>query len=462
MLKHWRYKFVLGIALIAGGAWTIYVGQQRSTTLLAIDTNTGKIQWVQPLGGARNLYSRGAIAANGTVVLGLGESSSPESRLDIYRLRAFDVRSGNPLWTTALNSPADGTSDAIGYWFASTYAIDLQPNAVYAQMGDELQSLDPRTGQKRWAIKRPWLDYKDRPLRFGLGIAATEELLAVLQLKQNQRSLLTIDANTGKVIRQTAIPFKNLEETNNRITARNRLAFLETSGRIPVDNGSLSNGRSTITAYNLDTGQVRFRVPITGGISNLQAFGQTIQLSTDPVINYQRSAIDQSSQFMGLALETGRTLWKKSVEQIQCGDFGWSWRVDAESVYFNCRQPKQYSSTIFSLSAKTGQIQWQTLVSPNGYSDKIPVAIAPRQLLTFRNVSQSNQSQTQVIALDRQTGRLLWSVPLFDAQYMNAFRAIVTVDQEKVFILDVLPQWQLWLLKLNRDWYLNRAIEVKS
>lgn len=80
----------------------------------------------------------------------------------------------------------------------------------------------------------------------------------------------------------------------------------------------------------------------------------------------------------------------------------------------------------------------------------------------LQKVFKSWQSKFIVaIALDRQTGRLLWSVPLFDARYMNAFRAIIAVDQEKVFMLDVLPQWQLWLLRLNRDWYLNRAIEVK-
>ncbi|MGG6263978.1 PQQ-binding-like beta-propeller repeat protein [Leptolyngbya sp. AN03gr2] len=461
MLKHWQYKLVLGIALITGGVWTVHVGQRRSATLLALDTNTGKIQWFRPLRSEKDFYSRGAIASNGTVVLGSAESSQPEQRSsNTYRISAFDAQSGNPLWTTQLNSPVDD-ADRIGYWFASTYSLDLQPNAVYAQMGEELRSLDPRTGEIRWSIKRPWLNANDQPLRFGLGIAATEQTLAVLQLERNQNLLQVIDPETGKLIRQTAIAFDKLESTSNRITMANRSVFLETSGLIPSGKDSfLPSGQATLTAYNLDTGQIRYRVPISGAINNLQAVGQTIQISTDPVFDFKNSDVKVGNQLIGLDLETGRVLWKKVDNQLKCTDFVWSWRVDAESVYITCKRPKEKSSTIVSLSAQTGQIQWQTLVSPNQHSAEVPGAIADRQFLTFRRV----QSQLQAIALDRQTGKLLWSKALFSSQdlpYMDSFRATVATDQDKVFVLDAVPQWQLWLLSLNRDWYLNPSIEPK-
>ncbi|MCU0552436.1 MAG: PQQ-binding-like beta-propeller repeat protein [Leptolyngbya sp. Prado105] len=445
------------------------MGQQRSATLLALDSNTGKIRWLQPLRTGRDFYSRGAIAANGTVILGVAESSTTEreQRLDTYRIRAFDVQSGEPLWTT--NPLVDETKDGIGYWFASNDAIDVQPNVVYVQMGDELRSLDPRTGQQRWAMKRPWLNPNDRALRFGLGIVATEESLAVLQLGRNQRVLQTINPKTGTVIRQITLPFKPLESTSNRITVGNRLAFLETSGQIPAgDNAFLPSGQSTLTAYNLETGQIQFRIPIAGEINNLRAVDQTLQLSTDPVIDFKSNPSKPRSegQFMGLDLQTGRVLWQKSEAQIRCYGSYRAWRVSAESVYLNCnrRQDIRDSSTIVSLSARTGQIQWETLVSPDNHSDTAPSAIASRQFLTFRRVSGANESQLQAIALDRQTGKLLWSKAFFNSQdlpYMDSFRATIATDQNKVFVLDAVPQWQLWLLSLNRDWYLNQAIEAK-
>ncbi|MGG6263981.1 hypothetical protein ACQ4M3_22090 [Leptolyngbya sp. AN03gr2] len=86
MLKYWQYKLVLGIALIASGTLIVHTGQQRSATLLALDTNTGKIQWFRPLRSEKDFYSRGAIASNGTVILGSAESSQPEQRSsDTYR-----------------------------------------------------------------------------------------------------------------------------------------------------------------------------------------------------------------------------------------------------------------------------------------------------------------------------------------------------------------------------------------
>ncbi len=464
--KHWQYKLVFAIALIAAGTWGVQVGQHRSATLLALDTNTGKVRWFQPLRSAKDFYSRGAIAANGTVVLGSAESSTPKQRYDTYRVSTFDAQSGKPQWTTQLNSPVEGVTDSIGYWFASNLEIDLQPTALYAQMGDELRSFDPRTGQQRWAIKRPWLNAKDRSLRFGLGIAATEQLLAVLQLGQDDRQLQVIDAKTGKVLRQTSIAFKPLESTSNRITAGNRLAFLETSGQIRVgDNAFLDNGQSTLTAYDLNTGQVRFRVPITGTINHLQAADKTLQLSTDSVYDFTSnpSKVKTDAYLMGLDLQTGRVLWQRSKKQINCQDFTWSLGVDTESVYLNCDRGQGYrgASTIVALSARTGQTQWETSMSLKSYSEHIPSVIGARQLLTFRRVSQGDRSQTQAIALDRQTGRLLWNVALFNADYVDAFRSQVATDQDKVFVLDALPQWQLWLLRLNQDWYVNPAIGVK-
>jgi hypothetical protein len=86
--------------------------------------------------------------------------------------------------------------------------------------------------------------------------------------------------------------------------------------------------------------------------------------------------------------------------------------------------------------------------------------MADRQYLTFRRVKKANVWQTQAVALDRQTGKLLWTFPLFDdeAQYVNTFRSIVAAESDRFFTLDLLPRWQLWLLQINPNWYLKQSI----
>lgn len=465
----WKYKLILVGAIAAASIWGWQVAQQRSATLMAFETNTGKVQWFQPLRSVDDFYSRGAIAANGTVVLSSAESSTPEQKFDTYQLQAFVAQSGDRLWAKSFRAPiGDGTS-GFGYLFAANPAIDLQPTALYAQIGNELQSLDPRTGQPRWAIERPWFNINGRDVWYGLGTAAVDQQLSVLQFNQRQRLLQTLDAATGKLLRQTTIRLSDLTTTRDRITQSNQRVFLETSGLIPLGNNSFrDSGQSTVIAYDLDSGQVRFRAPIRGSINNLQAVGKTLQLSTE----FIPDSYHLERQVLALDSQTGRVLWRRSHAQLQCFDFSYSWRVDAQSVYLNCnrRRNNQDSSTIMVLSAETGQIQWQSLISPNRHSRDLPSAISARQLLTFRQVRQGDREQTQAIAIDRQTGKLLWTVALFDDRYVNAFRSIVATGRDSAstdlsvqfFVLDAIPQWQLWLLQLNRHWYLKQPISIET
>lgn len=415
---------------------------------MALNTRTGKVQWLQSLRSVHDFYSRGAIAANGTTVLSFAESSTTENRFDTYRLQTFNAQSGNRLWTTVLHAPRENETSGFGYLFAANPTIELHQQALYVQVGGELQSSNPTTGQQRWVINRPWFNTSPQSVWYGLDIAASERQLAILRFNSRQRLLQILNPTTGKSLKQTTIPLDKLTTTSDRITANNRSVFVETSGLIPLGNNTFrSSKRTTVTSYDIDSGQIRFRTLIAGDISNLQAVGDTLQLST-------------YDQLLALNSQTGRVLWQRALSQIKCFNTGYSWRVDAKSVYINCdhRRAGQDSSTLISLSPQTGQIQWQLLVSPNRYSEYFPSAITAHQLLTFRQVRQGNQQQTQAIALDRQTGRLLWTVALFDDRYVNTFRSIVATDRDRFFILDALPYWQIWLLHWNRHWYLKQPI----
>jgi len=115
---------------------------------------------------------------------------------------------------------------------------------------------------------------------------------------------------------------------------------------------------------------------------------------------------------------------------------------------------------IVALSAQTGQVKWQTQISPDRYSDNLPSAVSAQQYLTFRYVLKTKVGQKQAIALDRQTGKILWAFPLYDekARYVGAAGSVVAAEGDRFFMLDVLPRWQLWLLQMNRNWYVKKLL----
>lgn len=452
----WKFKFVLMGAIVIAGIWGWQVAQQSSMMLVALDTNTGTVQWFQRLGSQKDFYSRGAIAAGGILVVESAESSVPEQKFDTYRLQAFSVQSGERLWNKQLNAPAEERTNGFGYSLAANSVINLDSTALYFQVGDELRSLEPKTGQQRWAIKRPWFNTGERAdLWLSLGVAAAEQQVAVVQWRSKPQSIQVLDALTGKVLRQTPIPSANSFTNFSRITQSDRRVF--TTLRSSSPDGSRSD-ESTVAAYNTNTGQVQFQTPASY-INNLQATSKTLQLSTDTVSNSEPSKRQIEGRIVALEAQTGRSLWQRLNSELECFNYGSTWQADAQSVYLNCnrRRNEQNSSTIVALSAQTGQTQWQSLMSSNWHSADVPMTISAGQLLMLRQAKQGNRYQTQAIALDRQTGKLLWTVALFERRDLF-FRSRLATDRDRFFVLDAIPRWQLWLLQLNRQWYLNSAI----
>jgi hypothetical protein len=87
-------------------------------------------------------------------------------------------------------------------------------------------------------------------------------------------------------------------------------------------------------------------------------------------------------------------------------------------------------------SLQTGKVKWQYLASPNHYLRFFPTAVTPKQFLTFREVGSN--AQTQAIALDRQTGKLLWSfAPYSDRPQLRLF---AETEDDRFLMLDVIPR----------------------
>lgn len=457
------WKLVLLSSILAVGSWLgwRFVNQSK-TTLLALDTSTGKLQWIHPI--KSQIYSNGTIAANGKVLLSFCQDKSAEQKNDrrqcnFYQLQAFDADSGRILWTY---QPQGSDS---GFETAFNPSVIFQNNQLYIQVNNELRSLDPATGQPRWAIQHTGFDVRVVGNYDPQIVTLPNQLATIDTVDKQQRILKLLDPQTGKPLQQITILRDRLTSSTNLIAANNLNIFLATSGLIQLGaNEFYSNGRSTITAYNSKTGKPRFSTNIAGEIENMQVVQNTLQIKTYGTYDPLKKTLRYKSSFLAVDANTGRLLWQKPLSQIACADIGYSWRVDADSVYVNCNHYSQLprgqdSSTIVALSAQTGQIKWQYQASPNLYSEFLPNVVSPEQFLTFRKVTSGNSRQTQAIALNRQTGKLLWSFALDDDRYVDKFRAIVASDRNRLFILDFMPRWQIWLLQLNSDWYFQQPIQ---
>lgn len=454
-------KVILAGAIAAMGFWGWRGAQARSITLLAFDTRTGAVQWFQPLGADKDFFSRGAVAAGDTVILESAESSAPPKRSDLYRLQAFSVQTGDHLWTQPLDASLENAEVGRGYEFASNSMVDLQPTALYWQVGDELRSLDPTTGRQRWSIQRRWFNHDPNGSRIWLhlGVAATEQQIAVLQLASQQSSrqqLRILDAATGKLQRSISPPASDFVTNYGRMKQANHRVF--TVGSDARQNLPSNERQSFLTAYALDIGKVGFRIPISGDISNLQIAGKSL------ILTHDSPKPEVPSRIMALDSQTGRLLWQRLNRELKCRDYEATWQADAQWVYLNCNLNPGSSpeaSTIVALSAATGEVRWQTPINPNRHSEDWHMTISTGQVLLLNSAGQGNKSQDQVVALDRQTGKRLWTVALFGKRD-SFFRDRIATNRNRLLITDDIPQWQIWLLQLNRGWYWNREIVAEK
>jgi outer membrane protein assembly factor BamB len=301
-------------------------------------------------------------------------------------------------------------------------------------------------------------------------VARSDKLAMLLELGNRQRSLQILDPKTGKLQRQATIKIPNLETTRDTIATNDRTVFLETSELLPGDkpNEFRSGNTQTLTGYDSKTLQPRFRKDIKGGsILQMEPIPQSGGFANGNILILEHDieiglSTEDGKTFLAIDANTGRLLWRKTGSQLNC--FGRAmrrYRADADNVYFDCGRATLSSykdSRVVALSIKTGSIRWQTKLSAPSGEDDSPTAMNERQYITFGNVSKTDTRQIQAVALDRQTGKLLWVFPLFDNNMQFRFRDIVAADGDRFFTLDVLSRWQLWLLQMNINWYAKQPI----
>ncbi len=446
-MRPWQIG-LLGIGFIVVGVLGWKYATQPTVTLLALNTRSGKLIWVHPV-TPELFFSRGAVAAEDKVLLNFCTQSETKN-CDRAYLQALDAQSGQMLWTYQPNR--DESADEI----VSNLAVVWQHHQLYIQVDNELRSLNPATGQQQWAIQRPW--FTPRVVGDGLGLAIRPDEVSFIQLGNRQRMIQSLNPKTGRVVEQFAVSLPPLTATRDLIAQSDHHLFLETSGLTPsgVD-GFFDTGLSAITAYDFKTGQVRFRRTIVGTIKDMQGRPNRlyINLPNDVIYRPNLEPIFQRGSFLALD-GAGQVLWQKGKETFNCNS-GDVWTMDADSLYLTCAQKvKKGASLVVALDAATGKVKWQVQTSPNRYSEFLPMALTNSALITFRQKTDDRQA-TRIIGLDRTTGKLLWKFALYDDRFVDSFRSVVSTQGERLFVLDVLPRWQIWLVQWQKGWWLNQA-----
>ncbi|WP_373540875.1 PQQ-binding-like beta-propeller repeat protein [Chamaesiphon sp.] len=449
----WKLTLLGGAVAVASWLGWGYANQGRKT-LVALDTTTGKLQWVYPLADDFG-YSKGPIAGNGKVVLD-GCVKTAEDNCGAYQIQTFDAQSGQLLWSRSTSR------DRSPYNIASNQATLIQTNRLYVQLENDLHALDLKTGVQLWQTPRRW--FSAPGVWYGMGIVAQPDKLAILNTLRNANSLQTLNPKTGNLQQSATIKLPKRSNTRNIIAANDRTLFLETSGLMPGDtpDSFYDSGTSTVMAYNSKTLEPRFRRDIQGGgIFQMNEIENILLLSNTSHYNGKGENRSEGG-WLAMDADTGQILWQKKYSQLNCYPLRIGDPNIHDPIYLRCRRDHPdlgKKTNVMALSLQTGAVKWQTQLSTEGDYRDLPATVTDRQYLTFRRV-KANTWQTQAVALDRQTGKLLWAFPLFDdeAGYVNTFRSIVAAEGDRFFTLDRLPRWQLWLLQINPNWYLKQPI----
>ena len=117
---------------------TVYTATAEGD-VLAIDANSGKLQWSYSLGSPMDCWAFASPLVDGEVVY----AGTPK------RFVALDASTGNPLWSD---------SDLAGVWLAYRSSPVAGNGLIYVGLTaqDGLFALDSRTGKVRWRQKNPF------------------------------------------------------------------------------------------------------------------------------------------------------------------------------------------------------------------------------------------------------------------------------------------------------------------
>jgi outer membrane protein assembly factor BamB len=457
------FYFLLGGGLGLASTLGVVHLLQPTQSLLTLAARTGKPVWVQPL--AAKVYGRGPLVFADKVVLSSCLTPSLQSfnpdDCRVFHLQAFDAQSGQQLWTY---TPEVNNT---GFLAAARESIVLTKEEILLQVRDHLEAVDLATGRVRWSLPRFWFprDLRSPPFTAGV-LESPQNQLVVQQRQPNQRLIQILDPQTGQLVRQFAIPRAKLVTIDERMASNSRYLFVASSELLPGElaNTYLASERSTLSAYEQLTGRLGFRQEIKGDLGKIQTGQDTLHLITYSTNDPQRRANRRQWSLSALDSNTGSVLWQKNWDQFGCRNTALSAQAASDAIYLSCasnasKETKSQKSEIVALAARSGQVRWRFPASPNRYVEEFPIATNGQMVFTVRRLAGSLDIQTeqdQVIGLDRQTGKLRWVLPLYNSDDVNRPQSVVAADADHFFVLTQLPRWQVWLLQLNRGWYLKQ------
>ncbi len=171
-------------------------------SLYAIDAQTGRIRWHQPVEVAGGKFWSSPVVFDGIVILGMASDLSEHPKI-AGRVLAFDTQTGNMRWRTYTSPDA---SPGVGVW--SSPAIDAKLGRVYVATGDPddgVQALALGDGHMLWHWRSVAQDVSDTDIGAGPTLSTDQQGKTRVVVGGKNGMIYSLDGQNGHVLWQKQI-----------------------------------------------------------------------------------------------------------------------------------------------------------------------------------------------------------------------------------------------------------------
>jgi outer membrane protein assembly factor BamB len=359
----WRFQRPqLGITTPVPATDVVYVGASDHT-VYAFAASTGQVRWRAQVGGFPEVE-----AVVSDIVVILASSSTPTSEDNaVYALSASN---GKVLWHTDL---LQGVVPAIaaGKVYVETYKQDARV----------ISALDARSGKQLWQYQLPsspdqW-ELSDGQI-YDLTSPAHDVLTSVL---------FVVSGSTGKLLWR--FPAAG-EAVMLSLRVADRQVYLIHGSRDGYD------ASATLAAFDAPSGTLRWHRPAPTTASLVIGAGNGSVYVGTP------------SDLVAFRAHDGAQAWRSPLGAGKLGLLGRDVTTVSGALYAHV--PGQ---GIVAFNAADGSVAWRHPLDEQALFE--PIAI--RQGVLYASVRESDPARQQILALDTQDGKLMWS---YDSEWSFA------------------------------------------
>lgn len=458
-----RRSLVIGIVGLLAGAGALKWFGTTTTELLALNGESGRIQWAMALPHS-TLTASIPVATPDHVLLAIAHSN-PANTFYVkpqWTLLGLNVKTGHQQWQLHSNSkewPDIPTDIAL----EATHQLlpILQANTAYINLVDvhgktHLLALNLETGIPQWHRTNRWRPFSPPPtptphpkpaLYPGLVPTATV-IVTLAEPKPFIASLQGLDPKTGKTLWEKALPI-DLSGLSGQTPY-----LLAPPSTHPTPHPFAIQGSQHLHFYDLATGKPQSTV--SGMAHNVLTPSTLFRVEAE------------GKRITAIHTQTSKTLWSISPPISNSRCFQPHLTPNAQTppkpnprspekntpvyLYLPCTVPAQPSSQspplhwLVALNPKNGNEEWRTSLGDNPDATIGIQASTPTTLILHGGTAK----HPKILAIATQDGSPQWSFPLHNPS-VKAVPLSITGD--RLFVVDTAPRWRTGLAHFIPRWH---------